>query len=546
MFLNVNYFFFLLYNVYIIFLTFMFSLRINMYAFNWYDIYSRIWLNEFYLNIYYYWWTSFWYIPFFLLTVLLFKLTNRLLRLHYLIYFFLFIYIYFFFSLHTYWLLNTIDYTFAIQLENVNNLLVNSINKYHPFLLYWGGLYIMYYQFILLEKFYKNVYYFRNVCNKYIYLPQNTQSFIVLLFTLGLGGWWALQEGSWGGWWNWDASEVFGLVILTALIFTLHYTYNKVSEIYKQFMVYILVLITLVIYYFIQFNFNLISHNFDLQINDWISNLNQYLFIISFIIVHSFVIFFTVRWKLVSIQLLNTLIILNQPRAVYFIPIFFSILSTIYIYEVFYSFIPLWNDFIWKFLSVNVSNQVVTFNKYNISLVVILLMVTWNILIFYTVFFFTNYFYYTNYLLIFSFMNIRRFFFLHTLIIIYIWISLLSYNYITQIWYFNLFSISQVYVYLYTIVSLDNISLQLVTTHNDFNNLFFFWNLIINDTVSELITFGYYWTSDYLIQVLVLGNKHFWLYINTIDYTSFNFLLLFALLFIFLLVYLFIFVSIIY
>jgi cytochrome c biogenesis factor len=25
----------------------------------------------------------------------------------------------------------------------------------------------------------------------------------ILLLGLILGGWWAYQEGSWGGWWNW-------------------------------------------------------------------------------------------------------------------------------------------------------------------------------------------------------------------------------------------------------------------------------------------------------------------------------------------------------
>ena len=28
-----------------------------------------------------------------------------------------------------------------------------------------------------------------------------------------MGGLWAYQEGSWGGWWDWDISEVFGLFI---------------------------------------------------------------------------------------------------------------------------------------------------------------------------------------------------------------------------------------------------------------------------------------------------------------------------------------------
>ena len=45
---------------------------------------------------------------------------------------------------------------------------------------------------------------------------------IILTITLYFGGWWALQEGSWGGWWNWDASEVLGLITLLYLILAVH------------------------------------------------------------------------------------------------------------------------------------------------------------------------------------------------------------------------------------------------------------------------------------------------------------------------------------
>jgi cytochrome c biogenesis factor len=73
--------------------------------------------------------------------------------------------------------------------------------------------------------FWNLLYFYFNLNIQYIYLSIKFY-IILIIITLFMGSWWALQEGSWGGWWNWDPSEVFGLLFLLAYLYLIH-NFNK-------------------------------------------------------------------------------------------------------------------------------------------------------------------------------------------------------------------------------------------------------------------------------------------------------------------------------
>jgi hypothetical protein len=150
-----------------------------------------------------------------------------------------------------------------------NILLSNPLNKYHPVLFFISYIYI-YHVFTYLTYFNNS----RDYQNVMQHSKKNYQHTLVRLnwywlllsFSLYLGSWWALQEGSWGGWWNWDASEVFGLIILTLLIMFFHIrvTYNTFTVVYLvSILSSLLVLFT---YLILQMSYTLVSHNFGLSL----------------------------------------------------------------------------------------------------------------------------------------------------------------------------------------------------------------------------------------------------------------------------------------
>ena len=184
------------------------------YSVNWYDIYSRVLGNEFYLNLYYFLWTSFWYIPILILLIVVWQFINYTNIKHLLLILTLLILLFnTIVDIHMYWVLNTNIYNLPLKSEHYNNLLLNSINKYHPGILYWTSLFIITYWLMFNLTYCIRMYKFYLVSVELVIKPKFIWFSLILLLTLGLGGWWALQEGSWGGWWNWDPSEVFGLLI---------------------------------------------------------------------------------------------------------------------------------------------------------------------------------------------------------------------------------------------------------------------------------------------------------------------------------------------
>jgi hypothetical protein len=117
-----------------------------------------------------------------------------------------------------------INYTTSNPLffqKNINIALLNGVLNIHPWLIYILYTYIIYIltdfskksnkKNIMSRVFWKNF-------AKYIY-------FFISSSAILLGGYWAFQELSWGGWWNWDIVELISIYVFYIIISYLHKKY---------------------------------------------------------------------------------------------------------------------------------------------------------------------------------------------------------------------------------------------------------------------------------------------------------------------------------
>jgi len=339
---------------------FSISFRLNLLVsnININDIFSRIQINDFFINTYYYYWTTFWYIPLFI-SILILSLASF--HIKNLSKFLIFIYVLLIFLLVLesvdYWYLNSNYFFTQLYNNNFNILLTNSINKYHPFMFY-STISMFFYLYVISNNFvnssFENFKYIGSDFIKFIKLYKFIYLFIIS-YTLFLGSWWALQEGSWGGWWNWDPSEVFGLIVLGFILLLVHKNF-KLSNFFKYLISFkILFLCIFFTYVFIQLNFNLISHNFSIRINQFI-NVSQ-LFMFFLIITTTFLVFFyfiyTTLKKNYHLNLnLEKINILKKYNFTYFI----LINSILILVILFNSFFPLINDFLKQTFALTMTN----------------------------------------------------------------------------------------------------------------------------------------------------------------------------------------------
>lgn len=136
-----------------------------------------------------------------------------------------------------------------------NTNLLNGVMLIHPPILYF------FYSFsavVLYEYFFRNT-----LFKKFFYLKEFYPAIVIylILFTTALGCWWAEQELSWGGWWNWDFVEILAIIYVFNILKYLHssdgYNYEVNMKNAKFLMAIMLVSICSV-------RFNLINsvHNF--------------------------------------------------------------------------------------------------------------------------------------------------------------------------------------------------------------------------------------------------------------------------------------------
>lgn len=346
------------------------------------DFFSRNYTNDFFTNTYYILWTNFSYLYIFVFSyifilILLYSksgtdkslilVTTALLSLLLL-------------SNLTYWHLNPNLPTIDIYGSKSNKLLTNSINKYHPFLFYAGSLNVLLY-FLNLTRTIFNKHNF-NLTVLILSIRRSSLWLGVLFFTLFLGAWWALQEGSWGGWWNWDPSEVFGLLITYSYLYTIH-TPKCLNRLYWLLnSLKILSLFYLSVYFLIQLNFGLVSHNFGTRI-DWFAN-SDHAYLLSLLLM-----MFLMLKVLKSFfrQIKNSILIRNDSYSKGVSLYLYSSPGTdfgILFYSLVYlqsslAFIYIINDLLWKILLINMFNN---FQVFSIKLTIVYILTFFSIKLF--------------------------------------------------------------------------------------------------------------------------------------------------------------------
>lgn len=223
------------------------------------------------------------------------------------------------------------------QVESTNLLLFNSLNKYHPFLLYYSvfALIVVTNSLGNASTLGKNANY--NIFNTHWVLIKSAFT----LFTIYLGSWWAYQEGSWGGWWAWDPSESLGLIIMLISVASAHYNYLYARH--KFFYSFLSVACSLILlsYFFLQLNFGVTSHNFGLK--DESSFIPKILYLLGASIALSR--FIRHINKVAKVKVKNDL---TTSKLRYFIWLAISIIAL--------SALPLTTDLLWKILSINFIN----------------------------------------------------------------------------------------------------------------------------------------------------------------------------------------------
>jgi len=343
------------------------------------DIYSRLDLNLFSFDLLHFSWTHINYLfvllPLFLLSTLYSNLLSSLRLTATLIIIYSTLVTSYILAWHT-MSFSTVELITA-KMVFYNPLLVNALNRYHPYLLYLSWLYIP----TLVMLYLHNVKKLTTISHPLKKLALGIAMIVTL--TLSLGSWWAYQEGSWGGWWNWDPSEVFGLLIALLVLMSLHkMLFNGFTGVSAHAMLPLLGVV-FIYYSFMQVNFTLISHNFGFRDNDLLDIKNLYLILIGLALTY------IVRW-LVSFSSIYSCLFYHVSRRDY--KLLLIMLSYVCVMALFVPLLTLVNDFIWRLFSINASNSAISYHVlstvlatiymfiYNsglVTLIFILLQFTW-------------------------------------------------------------------------------------------------------------------------------------------------------------------------
>jgi len=144
----------------------------------------------------------------------------------------------------------------------VNILLTNMLNRYHPFIFYASAINISGCLLVLIFLKNRNVSYRLLSLKTEILVRSNFWTLVLSFLALYLGAWWANQEGNWGGWWASDSSEMFGMHFLTISLIFLHS--KTVASEHDRHLTWGIVFLnsSFAFYYFLQINYELVSHNF--------------------------------------------------------------------------------------------------------------------------------------------------------------------------------------------------------------------------------------------------------------------------------------------
>lgn len=113
---------------------------------------------------------------------------------------------------------NTVPFSFLGNLTALNTNLLNGIMLIHPMLLYtFYSVYILGYKVNLQKKIVSTKKNSKHNDLKFQYL-----NLVIIFYAIVLGGWWAEQELSWGGWWSWDFVELLSINYLLYQLSAVH------------------------------------------------------------------------------------------------------------------------------------------------------------------------------------------------------------------------------------------------------------------------------------------------------------------------------------
>jgi len=322
------------------------------------DTWSRVNLSDTILNWFNFYWTSNLYLSITFFTILLFIILT-----------FQYIYISVYILLVLFWVFWSFENTsftsmnigfVILDLTNseVNVLLLNTLNKYHPLILYFSSFTLLLLTLLTLNWSLYTRLFFSRVQMQGFY-KQLIQTLLLVFIALLMGSWWALQEGTWGGWWNWDASEVLGLLVLLVTLIETHFSSTYYSFLKKNERFGILIILLGMSYFFIQLNFELTSHSFGTRFNYFFNNHLFFLQSIVLLGVCFFIMLNTLyirRTYLISIGTLRNI----RPIQEFFQGILLWSLGALLILLVIVSFTPLLNYFSWQFFKINSFNGVIS------------------------------------------------------------------------------------------------------------------------------------------------------------------------------------------
>ncbi len=341
MFLNIYHYF---PNILLI-LILIFFFKLPLYNMFFFDFFFKICVNDPIIAFYSFFWitnsTVIAFIFFLLLVQFFFSKKNILLQM-----FVCVIYLFYLIELDSFFSTNFLFNFFSQSTIELNFFLNNSLNKYHPFFLY---------QSVVLFFFNFSPQIINSKSQKIIIFFSNNIIFINLI-ALFLGAWWAVQEGSWGGWWNWDPSETLGLIIFSiCLSFTHLYLMKRLTIFFVYLFISINLIFFFIIYFFVQLNFETTSHNFGIKFFFFFNNnfflfeiINFLCFLIIFIKILFNFYFFTFKYIFLTIQnlcfkkIINFLIVINLSFLVLYIS--FAGVINFFCYNLF-SFIILTSEF---------------------------------------------------------------------------------------------------------------------------------------------------------------------------------------------------------
>lgn len=170
------------------------------------------------------------------------------------------------------------------------------------------------------------------------------------------------------GWWNWDASEVLGLIVSLICLTNIHslYSTNNIFQNNERF--FILILLFILTYFFIQLNFDLISHNFGSKFTHFFNNS---LFFMETLLMLTFALYLYIQ--LLYYSRAQCLILINfRYNTLLYKWLFVFNMYLVFSIILISSFIPLFNYFFWNYLKLDSFNFYIPIHTLLIYLVILL------------------------------------------------------------------------------------------------------------------------------------------------------------------------------